>query len=354
MNTKVLIMRTTTFFSALSITMMSISALLINPSIAFAYDKQALIQSYFSVVMIRGYNESGGLAYGSGVVVGKDEVITNCHVLRTTKQAWIARGQDAYPITSVRADAWHDLCLVTSEKLPFKIAKIGKSTTLKRGQEVAGIGHSSGSPAPLTSTGNVHGLYKGKPGNVIRTNAKFMLGASGSGLFDLDGYLVGINTFKTAGRGGSIHFALPIEWLKTLRELPVSKDLPITGKALWEEDEAKKPFYMQAAVPESRYDWPKLEQVATKWTEAEPESPDAWIALAVSQDKMEKLVLANQYYEKSLSLDSENVDVLFRIGNLAKQQGDQVGVDRVYTALSKIDKSIGEQYKEFMACKVNC
>jgi len=351
---KVLAMRIHILFSALSMTAVSISTLLINPSIALAYDKQALMKSYFSVVMIRGYNESGGLAYGSGVVVGKDEVITNCHVLRTTKQAWVARGQDSYPITSVKADVWHDLCLVSAENLPFKTVKIGKSTNLKRGQEVAGIGHSSGSPAPLTSIGNVHGLYKEGAGNVIRTNAKFLLGASGSGLFDLDGYLVGINTFKTAGRGGSVHFALPVEWVDMLRQLPVSKELPIVGKALWEEDEDKKPFYMQAAVPESRYDWPKLAQVAAKWTEAQPDSPEAWKALAVSHEKMEKAELATQYYEKSLSLDSENIDVLYSIGNLAKQQGDQKGVDRVYVALSKIDKAIGEQYKAFMACETEC
>jgi serine protease Do len=185
-------------------------AILLTANTAFAYDKKALIESYFSIVMIRGFNDTGGLAYGSGVVVDKDKVITNCHVLRTTKQPWISRGEDSYEITAVKADAWHDLCLVSTNGLPIKPVKIGNSTSLKRGQQVAGIGHSSGSPAPLTSQGKVNGLYAGNPGNVIRTNAKFLMGASGSGLFDLEGNLVGINTFKTAGRGGSIHFALPV------------------------------------------------------------------------------------------------------------------------------------------------
>ncbi len=324
----------------------------VTPS--YAYDKQALIESYFSVVMIRGFNETGGLAYGSGVVVAPNEVITNCHILRTTKEPWVARGQDSYPITTVRADTWNDLCLVTAENLPFKPVKIGKSSTLQRGQEVAGIGHSSGSPAPLTSTGNVHGLYAGNPGNVIRTNAKFLLGASGSGLFDLDGRLVGINTFKTAGRGGSIHFALPVEWIATMRDLPYLEKLPIAGKALWEEDEDKKPFYMQAAVPESRYDWPALEQVAEKWTKAEPESPEAWLALAVSQEKMDKPALANEYYQKSLSFDTGNIDVLFKIGNLAKKRGDQTEMDRIYRKLSSIDQEYGDQYKAHIECIQAC
>jgi len=331
-----------------------ISAFLLSAHPAFAYDKQSLIEAYFSTVMIRGFNEAGGLAYGSGVVVDTDKVVTNCHVLRTTKQPWISRGEESYSITSVKADAWHDLCLVSTSGLPIKPVKIGKSTTLKRGQEVAGIGHSSGSPAPLTSKGNVNGLYQGNPGKVIRTNAKFLMGASGSGLYNMDGFLVGINTFKTAGKGGSIHFALPIEWLETLEAMPEITTFPISGKALWEEDEDKKPFYMQAAVPESRYDWPKLADVAGKWIKAEPNSADAWFALALSQENMGKQELAIEHYNKSLALDADNIDAWIKIGDLANKRGDDVELNRVYTALNGIDKEIGEHYKKIIECSATC
>jgi hypothetical protein len=326
----------------------------LSTNMAFAYDKKALIESYFSIVMVRGYNDKGGMAYGSGVVIDTDKVITNCHVLRTTKKPWVSRGEDSYEITSVKADTWHDLCLVTTDGLPTKAAKIGKSVTLKRGQEVAGIGHSSGSPAPLTSQGSVNGLYAGNPGKVIRTNAKFLMGASGSGLFDLDGYLVGINTFKTAGKGGNIHFALPVEWIQTLEALPEIKTFPISGKALWEEDEDKKPFYMQAAVPESRYDWPKLAEVAERWTKAEPLSPDAWFALALSQEKMAKLDLANESYHHSLKLDNQNTDAWIKVGDLAKTRGDNAELNHVYAELNNIDKEIGAQYKQMTECTENC
>ena len=54
-----------------------LSLLLFQTIPAFAIDKAALLKAFGSIVMVRGYTESGSLAYGSGVIVGKGEVITN-------------------------------------------------------------------------------------------------------------------------------------------------------------------------------------------------------------------------------------------------------------------------------------
>ena len=321
---------------------------------ALAMDRAKLMDAFFSVVMIRGYNATGGLAYGSGVVVSENKVITNCHVLRATKQPWVSRGEDTYPITSVKVDAWHDLCLVSTVGLPFKAAVIGKSNDLKRGQEVAAIGHSSGSPAPITSRGNVKGLYESDNGKVIRSGAKFLLGASGSGLFTMNGELVGINTFKTSGHGGSICYALPIEWVAQLENQSEISTFPISGKALWEEDEDKKPFYMQVAVPESRQDWPKLAEVADKWTLAEPKNTEAWFELGLAQEKMGRTELAEQAYKQAFQLDSSNFDALLHLGILAKNKGDQKEMRRIHLALVNINEEVAAEYVEMMDCSKNC
>ncbi len=320
----------------------------------FAMDKEKLLNAYFSIVLIRGFNATGGLAYGSGVVVGKDKVITNCHVFRATKEPWISRGEDTYTINSVKADAWHDLCLVTTGPLPFKPVEIGKSTDLKRGQEIVAFGHSNGVPAPLTSNGSVKALYDSDQGKVIRSTAKFAMGASGSGLFDMEGKLIGINTFKTAGRAGSIHFALPIEWLDVLDKQTEISTFPISGKALWEEDEDKKPYYMQAAVPESRGDWPKLAQVAEKWTEAEPKSTEAWFTLGLGLENSGKAELAEKAYKQSVSLDSTNFESLVRLGAIAKTRGDAAEMHRIQLALMDIDKDLAAEYSETLGCDKAC
>lgn len=328
--------------------------LLLCANITQAYDQQALMKAYFGVVMVRGYNQDGGMAYGSGVVVADNQVVTNCHVLRATKQPWVSRGEDSYPITSVRADTWHDLCLVTTNAMPFEPVPLGDSSHLQRGQEITAIGHSNGVPAPITSIGEIQGLYPAETGFMIRSSAKFLMGASGSGLFDMEGKLVGINTFKTAGNGGSIHFALPVEWLNTLASLPVSQAFPVSGKALWEEDEDKKPFYMRAAVPESRQDWPGLQKVALAWTGSEKNSPDAWFSLGIAEQRLLHFKEAAQAYQQAVSLDPKFVEAWFKRGEMAQKLDDQTTVSAVETRLRDIDPQLVPVYQDFVGCKGSC
>ena len=335
------------------------AALLSAVQPVFAMDKEKLLNAYFSVVLIRGHNATGGLAYGSGVVVGVDKVLTNCHVFRATKAPWISRGEDIYSINSVKADVWHDLCLVTTSPLPFKPVEIGRSLNLKRGQEIVAFGHSNGVPAPLTSSGAVKALYDetpfgSNPGKVIRSTAKFAMGASGSGLFDMDGKLVGINTFKTAGRTGSIHFALPIEWLDILEKQTEISTFPISGKALWEEDEDKKPFYMQVAVPESRGDWPKLVQLAEKWTVTQSKNTEAWYALGFGYENSAKFDLAEKAYKQAIYLDDTNFEALKRLGAMAKTRGDAAEMHRIQLALADIDKEVAAEYSDMLGCDKAC
>jgi len=253
-----------------------------------ALNKDQLMNSFLSVVMIRGYNETGGLAFGSGVVVGDNQVVTNCHVIRRTKQPWVSQGEDTFSVTAVKADRWHDLCLLTTFGMPHKAVPLGKSTDLKKGQEVIAIGHSNGVPAPLTSAGVVKSTYDLDQGKVILSSAQFRMGASGSGLFDTEGRLVGINTFKTSGRN-SFYYALPVEWLNSLKNKPTETNLPITGIALWEEEEDKKPIFLQVAIPMIKEDWKKLFDVANEWIRNEKNSAEAWFELGFANEHLNNL-----------------------------------------------------------------
>ena len=320
---------------------------------ALALDQAKILKSLQSVVMIRGYNANGGLAYGSGVVVAENKVITNCHIFRSTKEPWVSRGEDSYEITSVQADRWHDLCLVSTYNLPFKPAPIGRGNNIKRGQEVLAIGHSNGVPAPLTSAGLVKSTYEFEGGKVIRSSAKFLMGASGSGIFDLEGNLLGINTFKTPGRP-AYFYSLPIEWLANLEKLPVETKFPITGKAFWEEEDNNKPFFMQVAIPELGKDWPKLAQVAQSWIMIDPKNTEAWYGLGVANENLRQLDEAKKAYKQSIAVDASNTDALFRLGAIAQSQGDKEGLDNANIAIAKVDQALAIEFNKMLDCNFEC
>jgi serine protease Do len=329
-----------------------LAALTFTPS-AYAYDKAKLFDAFLSVVMIRGYNPDGSLAYGSGVVVAPDKVATNCHIFRKTKQPWVSRGEDSYYITSVKADRYRDLCLVTTSGLPLKPAEILKQANLQKGQEIVAIGHSSGVPAPITSIGVLKSLYPYNNGNILRSNARFAMGASGSGLFDAQGRLLGINTFKTPGRN-AYFYALPISWLDELEKQPVETTFPIDGMAFWEEEDIKKPFFMQIAVPEIKEDWPKLAEIAEQWTKTESNSTEAWYELGNAQEHMGREAEAEASYRKAVALLSSNTDALFRLGVMASQKGDTEQVKSINTTLLSLNKDIAEEFSKATTCKDQC
>jgi len=319
---------------------------------AMAYDPTIMFNSLKTIVLIRGFSTDGGLQYGSGVTVAQNKVLTNCHIFRQTKEPWISHGEDIYRIEGVQADRWHDLCLLTTETLPFSVAMLGKASDLQKGEDIFAVGHSIGSPKPLTSIGNLKSIYKFEDSSIIRSNTRFALGASGSGLFDESGKLIGINTFKTVGKL-AYYYALPVEWLAELEKLPNDK-FPIQGKAFWEEDEDKKAFFLQAAVPDINEDWPKLAEVSERWTKAEPESAEAWYELGLAQDRLGEQDDAEKSYLQAIKLNPNHTDALFSVGLIASKKGDKSKVHAVNLTLLNLDKNAAAQFEEVTGCKDEC
>lgn len=320
---------------------------------SLAFDQQNLMKVFFSVVLVRGYDQNGGLSYGSGVVVGDNRVVTNCHVLRSTTKAWISQAEDAYPVESIQADPNHDLCLLNIDRLPLKPVELGNTSNLGKGAEVVSIGHSSGSPSPMTSGGQVKSIYSYDGGNIIRTNARFSLGASGSPLFDSQGRLIAINTFKTPGKQ-AYFYAMPVEWVKDLEKLPAQKNLPITGQAFWEQPEDQKPFFMQTALPHLNSDWVRLSEISQQWLKVEPNNPEAWYELGSAQEGLDRDEDARKSYLTATRLDPYHADALFRLGVFASKQGNIAETHQIALTLTEIDPEMAVIFKNTVGCKKNC
>ena len=92
-------------------TAMLVCALAGGPAFA-ALDPGTLIKLSTSVLKVEVIRVQGGYSLGSGVVVGADAVVTNCHVTRDARQIAVLQGGVRLPAQSQRVDAYHDLCLL--------------------------------------------------------------------------------------------------------------------------------------------------------------------------------------------------------------------------------------------------
>jgi hypothetical protein len=324
-------------------------SLLVMSQPALAFDQALFMKTFFSVVLVRGYDDNGGLAYGTGVVVGKNQVATDCHVLRRTGKAWVSQGDDSYPLVSVQADVFHDVCLMNVDPLPAEPVPMRSTASLSKGEEVMSMGHSDGR-ALQTTGGEVKSLYPYDGGNVIRTNARFTLGASGSPLFDENGKLIGLNTFKTPG-SDAYFYAIPVEWIINLQKQPAQAVLPIQGQAFWELPDIDKPFFMQMALPHLNGDFAKLLEVSQRWTKAEPNNAEAWYELGTAQEGLGQADDAQKSYTSAVALNPRHAEALYRIGIFASRHGDQAEVQKISLALADIDSALAEDFNKTVAAK---
>ncbi|NHZ90518.1 DnaJ domain-containing protein [Massilia sp. CCM 8733] len=167
------------------------------------------------VARINMYNGASMVGTGSGVALGGNEIITNCHVALAGSRLQVKLGQDSYEATVSVADEERDLCKLSVKGLNAPAAVIGASGELRTGQRVIAIGAPHGLDLTI-SDGIVSSLRPLDGGTLIQTTAPVSPGSSGGGLFDSAGRLVGIVTFQMR-TGQNLNFAAPAEWIGSMR-----------------------------------------------------------------------------------------------------------------------------------------
>ena len=169
-----------------------------------------------SVMVIEAINGNGQTyGRGSGVVIGPQRVITNCHVIEGAVSVKVKAGTTDHIATSGISDTYLDLCILLVEGLSAPDVKRGSAKNLQVGQTVYAIGAPQGLDRTL-SQGLISALREVPEGTVIQTSAAISPGSSGGGLFDAEGRLIGITTFQTK-MGQNLNFAVPVDWLDTMR-----------------------------------------------------------------------------------------------------------------------------------------
>ena len=169
-----------------------------------------------SVLVIESLNSSGQpISRGSGVVIGAELVLTNCHVVMQASAVRVRSGSSEYAATSDTSDTQLDLCQLRVPGLAAAPVRRGTVKQVRVGQTVFAIG----TPHDLERTlsqGLVSALRETPDGTLIQTSASISPGSSGGGLFDTEGRLIGITTFQHK-QGQNLNFALPVDFIDILR-----------------------------------------------------------------------------------------------------------------------------------------
>lgn len=300
-----------------------------------------------SIVKVHVATQSGAHGVGTGVVIDKDLVVTNCHVLAGSNGVSITKyGENFVPI-GLRADWKHDLCLLRFEYLTVNPVELGDSENLKYEQFVFAIGFPGGPPKPQTTWGNIKALYKMDDSQVIRTNASFAMGASGSPLFDQSGKLVGINTFKSPGRD-AFYYNMPVKWVKALKDLPETQIVKEGDVAFWDAPADKRPYFMQIVLPLQNQQWQVLGNVASKWLSIEHDSIEALFYQSLAYERLGVKDEAKKGFEQVLSSNNHHTGALFELAAMANKEGNHEELNARILALKNIDEDLVEEFNYTM------
>jgi hypothetical protein len=259
---------------------------------------------------------------GSGVTIGPQRVVTNCHVLREAGNIRVSRGGGSWLAHMDAGDEYRDLCFLRVPGFDGEVPQIAEPEAARVGIPVVAVGYSGGNFG--VSEGHLKGLFSCAcdGGKVLQTSASFEPGASGGGMFDRKGNLLGILTFKS-GAGGNYHFAVPVGWMKQLSRLP-----SISGKAsFWESATRDSGYFLVACDLGARKDWRRLLDLAQDWTRLEPDNPQAWMAWGRAHLNLGHAEDAAHGFQKVLLLDSTHAEAMWELQKL------ELELDRPLTGL---------------------
>jgi serine protease Do len=305
-----------------------------------------------SVVKVHVATKSGGHGVGTGVVVGKDLVATNCHVLANSNGVKITKFGDGFIPDALKADWKHDLCILRFQYLDLQPVELGDSENLKYEQAIFSIGFPGGPPKPQSTYGKIKALYPLDDSQIVRTDASFVMGASGSPVFDSEGKLVAISTFKSPGHG-AYFYNVPVKWLKALLDVPEITSLKTDETPFWDAPELQRPFFMRVVLPYQNQKWIDLKIVAQEWISKEPTNPEALFYAGVAEEYLGDLVKANQYLQKALSIHPQHVAALFELGLMANRAGKTDEVEKTRVALKAIDNDLNDEFTEALKLSHN-
>ena len=302
-------------------------------------DRERLVQMGASVLKIEVRRAQGGYGLGSGVAIGAERIVTNCHVTQGGAEIWVLRGGVRWAARAQAADAEHDLCVLHVPGMRSQPVQLGRAADLKPGQSLTALGFTGGIGIQ-SSGGTVVALHPHDGAPVIQSSNWFTSGASGGGLFDDQLRLVGVLTFRL--RGGALHyFSAPVEWLQPLlgdesRYEAVQANAPMRA-AYWQRVPERQPPFLRAAALQNEARWQDLQVLANNWGQTESSNPVPWVMQAQALTELGRLPEAVQALDRALELSPNLAAAWLQLGLLLQRQGQTERLPDVRRSLRRLD-----------------
>lgn len=181
-------------------------------------DIPEFFRRFFGQPNVPDLGEPDRFGAGSGFVIESNGyIVTNHHVIESADEI-IVRLTDRreFEAELIGSDPQSDIALLKIDATGLPTLKFGDSRSLKPGEWVAAIGSPFGFESTVTA-GIVSA--KGRSNNTqqyvpfIQTDVAINRGNSGGPLLNMDGEVVGINSWILSGSGGymGLSFSIPIE-----------------------------------------------------------------------------------------------------------------------------------------------
>lgn len=313
------------------------------------FDRSVFIRLASSLVKIEALGTDGTLSLGTGVAIAPERVATNCHVTRDATTITMLRGGLRWRVAGQLADMGRDICLLHAPRLDAAPAPLGKVAALKLGQQVGAIGFEGGVGIQFRQ-GRVTALHRHDGSSVLRTSTPFTSGASGGGLFNTAGQLVGLLTFRQRGTDGS-YFSIPIDWLgasigANAQYVPIAP-LDPKLKAFWQQAVDSLPYFMQANSLSVDHKWVSLLQLTNRWGSVDKASVEPWVAQGGAYDSLARPDEAIKAFEQALKRDPNSCEAWFGLGRIYAKQGNEQRFRLVQQNLQRLNPDLaGELAKE--------
>ena len=302
--------------------------------------RELLFKLNTSVVKVNVATKSGGHGVGSGVVVAQDHIVTNCHVIADAQGVHVTKYGHSFSPHALLADWKNDLCILKFKYLQLDPVKLGNNADLNYEQEVFGKSYGGNTIKAHSSFGRVKGIHNFDGNKIIQSSAWFAMGASGGGLFNQNGELIGVTTFKTAGNS-AFYYSMPVEIIKRL--LSEGKEVAVTTQPqlpFWDAPENKQPYFMQVVGPLKQENWEKLKTISYAWHESQPESIEAHSNYALALLKLGETPKSEEEFKKVAKKNPNFVQSFLYLYEIAKLRENKQDIAKYKSIVFSLDETI--------------